>query len=166
MLVSGGERLTEPLARSLAVRLPDALIRDPRILIALDQAALSEIVTERLTAQHSEREEQLVRDVRDVALGPGAAALGLSDVVGALNQGRVDHLLYDPEVRYRGSVGADGMLHAGAERPSEAATTPESRLTERLVERALETGARVTPVEGTARGALRQAEGIAAHLRR
>ena len=71
----------------------------------------------------------------------------------------------DPEVRYQGSVGADGLLLAGPERAG-GAVTPEPRLTERLVERALETGARVTPVEGAARAALSEAEGIAARLRR
>jgi hypothetical protein len=161
VLVSGGDRLTEPLAQALAARLQDALIRDPRMLIALDQAALSETVTEQLTAHHAEREEQLVRDMR----GTGAVALGLSEVVGALNQGRVDHLVYDPEVRYQVSVGADGILHAGADRQGESAATPEPRLTERLVERALETGARVSPVEGAARGGLSESEGIAARLR-
>jgi hypothetical protein len=165
LLVSGGDRLTEPLAQSLAARLQDVLVRDPRVLIALDPAALSETVTERLRAEHAEHEQRLVREIRDTARGQHAAALGLSDVVGALNEGRVAQLLYDPEVRYQGSVGADGVLHAGAERPGGGAVTPEPRLTERLVERALETGARVTPVEGAAQAALSEAEGVAALLR-
>jgi hypothetical protein len=38
-------------------------------------------------------------------------------------------------------------------------------LTERIVERALETGARVTPVEGAASNGLAEASGIAAVLR-
>ena len=42
-----------------------------------------------------------------------------------------------------------GPVHRGA------------RLTERLVERAFETGARASPVEGAARGALAEAGGIA-----
>jgi hypothetical protein len=165
VLVSGGDRLTEPLAQSIAARLQDVLIRDPRVLIALDQAALMQTVTDRLTAAHAEYEERLVRELRETALGHGAAALGLSDVAGALNEARVDHLVYDPEIRYSGSLGPGGSLHAGTEHPGSADVTPEPRLTERLVERALATGARVTPVEGAARGALSEAEGIAARLR-
>jgi Bacterial archaeo-eukaryotic release factor family 10 len=161
VLVSGGERLTEPLA----ARLKDSLVRDPRLLIQLDEAALSETVTERLRAEHAEREQRLLREVRGAALGAGGGAVGLSDVVGALNQGRVAHLVYDPEVRYQGSIGSHGTLHAGDEHAGEAPTTPEPRLTERLVERALDTGARVTPVEGAAGAALAEAEGIAALLR-
>jgi len=165
LLVSGGDRLTEPLAQALAARLQEALVRDPRVLIALDHPTLTATVTEVLTADHAERERRLVRAVRERALAGGPVALGLSDVVGALDEGRVDHLLYDPEVRYAGAVGADGRLHAGDERPPGAAVTPEPRLTERLVERALETAARVTPVEGAARGPLADADGIAALLR-
>jgi hypothetical protein len=164
VLVSGGERLTEPLARAVAAGLQDVLIRDQRVLTGMDEAALLDAVTGVLTSRHAEQEASLVQRVRDAALGRGAAALGLSDVVGALNEARVDHLLYDPEVRYEGSIGADGILHAGAEGAAGAAI-PETRLTERLVERALETGARVTPLEGAARGALSEAEGIAARLR-
>ena len=68
-------------------------------------ANLSATVTENLHAQHDEYEARLVRDARQAALGSGAGALGLSEVVGALNEGRVTHLVYDPEIRYQGSIG-------------------------------------------------------------
>jgi hypothetical protein len=42
---------------------------------------------------------------------------------------------------------------------------PEPRLTERLVDRALKTKTRISPVEGATDGALRDAAGIAALLR-
>jgi hypothetical protein len=71
-----------------------------------------------------------------------------------------------PDIRYIGSVGEDGLLYSGDERgPDGRAGTPETRLTERLVERALATGARVSPVEGAARGPLVEAGGIAALVR-
>jgi hypothetical protein len=75
-------------------------------------------------------------------------------------------LVYDPEVRYVGSVGADGALYADAE--SGVGGFPhmrEPRLTERLVERALATGARVSPIEGAAGDVLSDAAGIGALLR-
>jgi Bacterial archaeo-eukaryotic release factor family 10 len=149
VLVSGGDRLTEPLAARLTRTLGDEVIRDQRVL-----------------TRHDEYESQLVRDARQAALGAGTGALGLSEVVGALNEGRVSHLIYDPHIRYEGSIGADGRLLAGDEAgPDDADGVAEPRLTERLVERALETGARVTPVEGAARAALAEAAGIAALLR-
>jgi hypothetical protein len=42
---------------------------------------------------------------------------------------------------------------------------PEPRFTERLVERALRTGAQVSPIEGAADGGVGNAAGIAALLR-
>lgn len=166
IFVSGGDRLTEPLTAGLTGPATPEVVRDTRVLTQIDPASLSAIVTERLHAHHDEYELRLVDDARQAALGAGAAALGLSEVVGALNEGRVAHLVYDPEVRYAGSVGADGHLHAGEElRAAPGQVTDEPRLTERLVERALETGARITPVEGAAAGALAEAAGVAALLR-
>jgi hypothetical protein len=72
-------------------------------------------------------------------------------------------VVYDPRVRYAGAVAADGSLFgwAGGACPAVA----EPRLTERIVERALDTGARLTPVGGVASDVLRDAGGIAALLR-
>ncbi|MFD2353082.1 hypothetical protein ACFSTC_33045 [Nonomuraea ferruginea] len=85
-------------------------------------------------------------------------------MAGALNEGRVAHLVYDPEVRYVGSVDADGTLYADTE-TGVRRHTPEPRLNERLVERALATGARVSPIEGAGAGVLGDAGGIGALLR-
>jgi hypothetical protein len=136
------------------------------VLTQLDEADLSATVSERLHARHDEYESELVHDARQAALGAGTGALGLSEVVGALNEGRVSHLIYDPHLRYEGSIRTDGRLLAGDETgPGDGDAVPEPRLTERLVERALEAGARVTPVEGAAGAALAEAAGIAALLR-
>lgn len=165
LLVSGGDRWTEPFTS----RLPDALaatvVQDTRVLAGLDSEALLDVVTDQLAANHAAREQRLAQQVRDAGLA-GTGALGLSEVAAALNQGRVSHLVYDPEVRYRGSLSGDGVLYAhdeaglGTQPP-----TPEPRLTERLVEQALATGARVSPVEGAASGVLHESEGIGALLR-
>jgi hypothetical protein len=100
--------------------------------------------------------------VRDAALARNGA-FGLSEVAAALNEARVDQLVYDSERRYVGAVDAGGLLYAAGEGPRNA--LEESRLTERLVERALTTGAAVTPVPGAARTLLADAGGIAARLR-
>lgn len=165
LLISGGERWTEPIAAGLPDSLRDGLITDSRVLGGLDDAALADVVSERLHSAHADYEARLLERVRDAGLS-GTGALGLSEVVAALNLGRVAHLVYDPEIRYVGSVGADEYLYAGEESAAERASmTREPRLTERLVERALATGARVNPVEGAAGGVLQDANGIAALLR-
>ena len=83
----------------------------------------------------------------------------------ALNAGRVAHLVYDPQVRYTGSVGVDDALYGDEIAPGGEQSRPEPRLTERLVERALNTAAQITPIEGAAGGELVDAAGIAALLR-
>lgn len=165
LLVSGGDRWTEPLASRLPAPLAATVVQDARVLTGLDGKALLTVVTDQLAEKHAAREQRLAEQVREA--GPaGTGALGLSGVAAALNQGRVSHLVYDPEVRYRGSIDAEGVLYAdgeagiGAEPP-----TPEPRLTERLVEQALATGARISPVEAAASGVLRESEGIGALLR-
>ena len=165
ILISGGERWTEPTAARFPQALRDKVFADARVLSGLDDVALAAVVTEWVHEQHTERERQLLEHVRDAA-GSGVAALGLSEVAAALNAGRVAHLVYDPNIRYMGTVGADGALYGGDEvGPDADPGTPEPRLSERLVERALKTKARISPVEGAADGSLRDAAGIAALLR-
>ena len=165
VLVSAGERQTDSLVEGLPPALRATALRDPRVLLRLDFPTLEDIVTERLHHAHAAFERGLIGQVRERAQQAEGAALGLSEVVGTLNQARVAHLIYDPFVRYRGSVGRDGSLYAGDERAPTYDSTPDERLTERMVERALETGARVTPVEGAANDGLAEASGIAALLR-
>ncbi len=165
LMISAGEHQTDSLVRALPPALRTTAVRDPRVPAWLDSASLEEMVTERLRAAHGEAERVLMAEVLEQAQGAGAAALGLSEVVGALNQARAAHLIYDPLIRYRGSVGHDGSLYADGETAPSIGSTADERLTERIVERALETGARVTPVEGAATDGLAEASGIAAVLR-
>lgn len=165
VLVSAGEKQTDSLVAALPPTLRAIALRDPRVLLRLEFPTLEDIVTERIRGAHAEFEQRLIGRVREQAHGAGTAALGLSEVVGALNQARVAHLIYDPFIRYRGSVGHDGSLYAEDETAPSYRSAPDERLTERIVERALETGARVTPVEGAATDGLTEASGIAAVLR-
>lgn len=165
ILVSGGERWTEALAAKLPRPLQEKAILDTRVLTGVDNERRLAAVTERLHEDHASRERHLLEQVRDAGLGQ-TGALGLSEVATALNAGRVAHLVYDPQVRYRGSVAPDGALYAEPEvAPGGETGTPEPRLTERLVERALATGADVSPIEGAATGVLSEAAGIGALLR-
>jgi stalled ribosome rescue protein Dom34 len=165
IFVSGGERWTEPTVSRFPRPLRDIVFADTRVLNGLDDAALATAVTELVHEQHTASESRLVERVREAG-GSGTGALGLSEVVAALNAGRVEHLVYDPQVRYTGTVAEDGALYADDEvPPGGPAATPEPRLTERLVEQALKTGARISPIEGAADDGLRDAGGIAALLR-
>lgn len=165
ILVSGGERWTQPTVAKFPDALRNKVFADARVLTGLDDAALASAVTEWVHVQDADRESQIVARVREAAASRNAA-LGLSEVTAALNAGRVAHLVYDPKVRYMGTVGANGALYGDGEvGPHAHPSRTEPRLTERMVERALETGARISPVEGAADGELTDAAGVAAVLR-
>ena len=125
--------------------------------------ALAADVAERFGRDRATRNTELSRRVRLAALGAQRGALGLSEVVAALNEGRAEHVIYDSAGRYRGSIGPDGSLFAEGEHLGLGKEEP--RLLERIVERALHTGARVTPLDGRAAGRLADADGIGALLR-
>jgi hypothetical protein len=163
ILVSGDERLTVPLVEALPDRLRGVVLLDPRHLHESDHSSLAEDVAERLMEDRAGRNADLSRRVRAAALGAQRGALGLSEVVAALNEGRVEHVIYDSARRYTGGIGPDGSLFAEGERLGLGKEEP--RLLERIVERALHTGARVTPLDGSAAGRLADADGIAALLR-
>lgn len=164
ILVSAGEQRTDEAVARFPQPLRDKVIADSRVLTGLPDAALAAAVSELAHEQHTLREGALVERVRDAGRS-GTGALGLSEVVAALNSGRVAHLVYDPQVRYEGSIGADGTLFGADEAGPDQPSTPEPRLTERLVERALVTGARISPVEGAADDALADSAGVGALLR-
>lgn len=163
ILVSGGEQLTDETIARFPQPLRDKVFGDTRVLIGLDDTALAQAVTEWAHDQHNDRERQLLERVRDT-VGSGRGVLGISEVAAALSSGRVSHLVYDPEVRYVGRVSANGMLYGGDEVGPDGGT-PDPRFTERMIERALETRARISPIEGAASGVLSDANGVAALLR-
>jgi Bacterial archaeo-eukaryotic release factor family 10 len=162
ILISGDERLTRPLVEALPAQLrANALLDAP--LYETDPPALSAAVAERLGQDRAGRNARLSRKVRAAALGAQRGALGLSEVVAALNEGRAEHVIYDSALRYSGAIAPDGSLLAAGDAPGLG--REESRLLERILERALHTGARITPVDGSAADNLADADGIAALLR-
>jgi hypothetical protein len=163
VLVAGDPRLIGRLVDALPNWLRQNVVRDSRHLTGIDGPVLAFAVAERFARDRAERHLALAHRVRDTALGAGRGALGLSDVLGALNDARVDHLIYNPEVRYVGALGADDLMLASPE--AVGVMVEESRLTERIVERCLRTSARITPLDATAAAALADAGGIAALLR-
>jgi hypothetical protein len=163
ILIAGDRRLTRPLVDALPNSLGQRARLDSRHLTEVDGPVLAIAVAERLASGRAERHLALARRIRNAALGAGRGALGLSEVLAALNDARVEHLIYDPEVRYTGALGEDDVLLASSE--AVGVVVQESRLTERIVERCLLTAARITPLDAAAAETLTDAGGIAALLR-
>lgn len=165
-IVSGDERLTKPLIGALPRPLQEHTLRDPRQLIACETSTIAGAVGACLDAQRAQKYLHLARQIHDAASAGTGGAIGLSEVAAALNEDRVEHLIYDPRVRYAGAIPERRQLLAPPEGPPDAAlAVVEPRLMARLVRRTLETGARATPLDGEAAELLAAAGGIAAKLR-
>jgi hypothetical protein len=102
-----------------------------------------------------ERERSLIERIKEAAYAKGRSALGVQETFQALEEGRVEHLVYDAGRDYRDDWPT-------WEHPD--ANNGQS-LIERVVELALSTRAAITPVEGEGAEALTDQGGMAALLR-
>jgi hypothetical protein len=139
-----------------------------RVLDGLSPLELCDALAPDLEQARERRELRLVEAATSAASGGGAGAIGLQDTLEALVEGRVAHLLFDDRRDYEGLRAADGRLLPPGVRPpgvTETELIPEPSLAERMVERALETGARVSPLTGAPADALAPLGGVAAVLR-
>ena len=124
ILIAGDQRLTGPLVDALPHWLRQNVVRDSRHLTEIEGPVLAIAVAERLARERAERHLALAYRVRDAALGSGRGALGLADVLAALNDARVEHLIYDPEVRYVGALGADDRFSPHPKRSESRSKNP------------------------------------------
>ena len=160
-------------ADALASHRPDGgpgLVTGTRLLAAtLSPQEVREAVEGEIIAARLAEERVLTERVRDEALSAnGRAVVGIADTIGALDEGRVHHLLLDPTRRPAGARAPDGRLVPEGELPpgaDPAEMAPEPHLMERLLEIALRTDARVTVLSGAAAELLADHGGVAAELR-
>ncbi|GGI02947.1 MSMEG_1130 family ribosome hibernation factor [Egicoccus halophilus] len=122
-----------------------------------------------LRSVHEQREHELVDRVLDRALSGNAGALGLGDVCDALNEGRVAHLLFDDRLQLTGYRSSQDTLHPEVDgelaQSDGVEFTEEPLFVERLIEKAVATGAAVTPVAQAPSAPLGEHGGVAALLR-
>ncbi|HEX6585739.1 MAG TPA: VLRF1 family aeRF1-type release factor [Solirubrobacterales bacterium] len=151
-LVFGDERYTRKFAEGFGAGLTHA---DEADLIAEPTAQLERRVEGMLPQLNRARETSLIDRIKEAAYAEGRSSLGVQETLQALQEGRVEHLVYDPGRDYSG-VPVELAGPARADGPG---------LSERLVELALSTGAAVTPVEGSSAEALAEQGGVVALLR-
>jgi hypothetical protein len=131
---------------------------DEKNLIPIPEQQLTERLAAPIESCNRRRELALISQVEEAALAGGRGTLGLSETASALSEGRVEHLLIaDAELPARSDEPVFATLAAGAEPPPSPG--------ELLIERALATGAAITPVEGEAAERLVERQGAAAILR-
>ncbi|HEY6638297.1 MAG TPA: VLRF1 family aeRF1-type release factor [Solirubrobacterales bacterium] len=113
-------------------------------VIPEERGKLLERVNAAVAAANQRRELELIERAVDGARTPGGhGALGVTDVQRCLNEGRVEHLIFDADTQ-----------------------DPElADVEDEVVERALRTSAKMTPVEDAAAERIREHGGVAAVLR-
>ena len=167
LVVAGDPRLTKPFADELNPAGGEQLTLTD---LSWEEEAPNTIAEEAWdtfkTLRH-ERAVNLVQTAKDRALSGGAGALGLDDVLASLNEGRVEQLVFASDASFSGYRTEGGLLYASNGRPDldDETLEEEPLLIERALERTLETGATVTPVEDEAAEMLAEHGGIAAVLR-
>jgi hypothetical protein len=155
LIAFGAEQHVEAMASGLAAQ-ARRLHAVPHDLISAPDGDVAARVGTVVQELNRERELAIVRDLSE-AIGRGAgAALGPAEVLEALAQGRVRHLIFDADRDY-----------AGEPLEAEAAGDGEDELpaAERMIELAVATSAEITPLEGDPATALAKHGGVAALLR-
>lgn len=167
LAIAGDSRLTQPFASELSGNDWEIVI-DKRTLEGIPANEIAGMLLPELAEAARRRDLSALERAISATLAGGAGALGISDTLEALNQGRVSHLFFNNARDYTGMRGPDGSLvPLGSVRPEsdpqEFVTEP--RLAERMIEQALATDAPVTPLEAEDAAQLDEHEGVAALLR-
>lgn len=138
ILVFGGERYTPHFAQGFAGRCELRQVESSD-LVSQPTQLIEERVERLLPVLNRDRERVLIERVKEAAFAEARGSFGAQETLQALEEGRVEHLIYDAERDH-----------------------PD---VERMIELALSTGAAITPVEGESAAALEEQGGVAALLR-
>jgi hypothetical protein len=160
----GWERIMLVSERQVAARFREALpvAVSERVIAEADLNLLGEeptVIADAIEPQIEqawhERTTSLIALVLDRARAGGSATIGAEETFGALAEGRVDHLILDP----------DHDFSAVADLIPRSISGPVELLGERAIEAAIGTSAQVTVVRTPAPETLHDAGGMAALLR-
>ena len=141
---------------TLPAELSERVIAESDVnLLGEEPAAIADALEPVIDGAWAQRTSALVELARERAAAGGAGALGAQETFAALAEGRVAHLVLDPEQDF--SAVAD-MIRPPLDCPAQM-------IGERAVESAVATGAQVTAVADGSSPALADAGGILALLR-
>jgi hypothetical protein len=138
LLVFGDERYVRPFERGFNEQCEVRHIESSD-LITQPTGQIEERLNELVPALRRDRQRALVDRVKNAAYSEGRGSLGRQETLQSLEQGRVEHLVYDARL--------------------------DETEVERMVQLALATSAALTPVEPEVAEELAEQEGVAALLR-
>lgn len=126
--------------------------------------AIADVLWDVISNARRQREQDLVDQVLSRGLSGGTGALGVAAVCEALNDGRVERLMYDTEMLIPGYVDREtGRLYANDD--GTAGLHSERYFIERMVGTALLTKAHITPLSTESAAPLGPYDRVAALLR-
>ncbi|MEO8091785.1 MAG: VLRF1 family aeRF1-type release factor [bacterium] len=124
-------------------------------LISEPTAQIKRRVEQMLPELNRSRERSMIERIKEVAYAQARSSLGVQETFQALQEGRVEHLVYDSARDYS-EAGLGSTGEAGSSGPA---------LIEQMIALALSTGAAVTPVEGESAQLLEEQGGVVSLLR-
>lgn len=168
LALTGDAALVQAVRDGLPPSLPAEVVTLDHPVASLPPARIAATVSPALAAARHRRHRTLAERARSNALSANAGTCGLGETLGALQLGRVAHLLLDADRQWSGSRAPDGYLAPDGEVPPGADSgtlAPEPHLGERMVELAFRDGALVTMLDPAAAAPLAEADGVGALLR-
>lgn len=167
LVLTGEAALVQAVRDGLPAGSPEVVTLDHPVS-SLPDAKLAATVAPALTQARRRHHRALAERVRDHALSANHGAFGLGETLGALQEGRVAHLLLDADRQWSGSRSPEGILVPDGEVPpgvDAGALAPEPHLGERMIELAFQESAAVTVLAAEAAAPLADVDGVGAILR-
>jgi hypothetical protein len=160
-----------PVITSIAEQFPDAWRRQlipsvERNMINAPLAEINDLAGKQVYEWRRHEELAEITALIDEARSGGRAATSVGTCLDHLHKGRVEKLYVCSDLDLSGYSDATGRLSLHP--PSDAEQSliqPESRLAERMIVQAIESGATVIPIEGESARKLSLLGGVAARLR-
>ncbi len=141
---------------------PELKLAGEENLIHSERLQLAGKIEEAVRRCNRERERELVAQATGAALAAnGRGALGVTDTMSALEQGRVEHLVLASER----PIDVRPPEHPNQAQDGDVDPIGDAVVSERMIEQALMTSAAVTTVEGEAAMELAEHGGVGALLR-
>jgi hypothetical protein len=168
LALTGEAALVHAVQEGLPPALPAEVVTLDHPVTSLPAGKLAGTVAPALAQARQRRHRELAERARSNALSANAGACGLGETLGALQEGRVAHLLLDTDRQWPGSRTPDGFLTPDREVPpglDPAELSPEPHLGERMIELAFRDRAQVTMLDPAAVAPLADADGVGAILR-
>ncbi|MFP4498656.1 MAG: VLRF1 family aeRF1-type release factor [Vulcanimicrobiota bacterium] len=166
IMLIGDQKLTDTIEENLPVKWQQNVIG--KLDKNLIKASLSKIeitITSLLKKWKRRIENKLVENVINTAMAGGKAVTGVQKTIDAVEQYRVERLLFASDLQVEGYKDEKNAIMIELEEEEKEGLKKENYVIERLIELCYEASARVTPIEGKAAEKLKEVGGLAGFLR-